>query len=256
MLGWKFAFNNLILLFLTNNKKIEEIIFLQEYIKFPDIFLFFFLPIGFKISELLDFTVGIFISIVVQIIGMAMAIVFFIIENKIMILISLSIFNIGNTLNSLKLIQNSCKFYKKNFGLVFAVYLSSSSLCALIFTSFGKFMINQDETLLVNKYYLLISGVLTLFCGFFEMASSTAYDGYKNLKSTDSRSSSIDSNNISERFDSMVSDYNLTREKSYSTVVLYKINTKKVYFYKNNLQLIFIHICDFCKYILLNIYYI
>ena len=113
MLGWKFAFNNLILLFLTNNKKIEEIIFLQEYIKFPDLFLFFFLPIGFKISELLDFTVGIFISIVAQIIGMAMAIVFFIIENKIMILISLSIFNIGNTLNSLKLIQNSCKFYKK-----------------------------------------------------------------------------------------------------------------------------------------------
>ena len=82
MLGWKFAFNNISLIFLDNNNKNTEKLFipkkLQEYINFPDILLFCFLPLGYKIGELFDFSICLFISLFIQIISIGMIIIFFV----------------------------------------------------------------------------------------------------------------------------------------------------------------------------------
>ena len=252
MLGWKFAFNNLNLKYLENMNKNKNNLFSQEFILFPDLFLLFFLPLGYKLIELFDFTIGLFISIVVQIISIAMVTIFFVVENDIMILISLCLFNIGNSLSCLKSVQNCCRFFMKNYGLVYGVFLSGSSFGCLIFTCLGTFIIKQCDSFFINKIYLFISSSIALICGLLEMASSTKYNEGSKEKISNSRISSIDSNNISEHFDELVSDYNITREKSYSSVILYKINTKKVIFTKINLQFIYIYICDFCKYIILN----
>ena len=65
MLGWKFAFNNLSLIFSDNGNRNNEKLFLlknlQEYIKFPDILLFLFLRLGYKLGELLDLPVCLFV---------------------------------------------------------------------------------------------------------------------------------------------------------------------------------------------------
>ena len=101
---------------------------LQDYIYLCDVFLFIFLPIGWKIGECFHYTVCIFISIVIRILSVGMIIIFFYLENNIMITISLILFNIGNTISCLRSLQNSCKFYVKNFGFVYALYLSAASL--------------------------------------------------------------------------------------------------------------------------------
>ena len=229
---------------------------LQDYIYLCDVFLFIFLPIGWKIGECFHYTVCIFISIVIRIISVGMIIIFFYLENNIMITISLILFNIGNTISCLRSLQNSCKFYMKNFGLVYALYLSVASFGSLMFTGLRKLIIKNNDNLIVNDMYLYVTGAITLLFSFCEMFFSTMYKekhDLKIVKSSNSKSSLIDNNdensNISESLDEMASDYNLSREKSYSSLILFKINIKKVLFSKLNLQLVYFYICDFCKYI-------
>ena len=255
MLGWKFAFNNLSIMALDKINKKEDELLLQEFIYLSDMFLFLFLPIGFKFGEFFDFTVCIFISLVIKIISIGMLIIFFFVENNIMIFFSLILFNIGFTISCLKSIQNCCKFYMKDYGLVFAVYFSGSSLGSLVFTCLGKFIIKPDDSLFISNIYLYVSGAIVLIIGFLEMSTTTKYKEYLNEKNNDSNSLSIEYTDMSERFEEMVSDYNLSKEKSYSSLILFKINIKKALISKMNIQLIYIYICDFCKYIyLLNIY--
>ena len=229
---------------------------LEDYIYLCDVFLFIFLPIGWKIGECFYYTVCIFISIVIRIISVGMIIIFFYLENNIMITISLMLFNIGNTISCLRSLQNSCKFYMKNFGLVYALYLSGASFGSLMFTGLRKLIIKNNDNLFVNDMYLYVTGAITLLFSFCEMFFSTMYKekhDLKIVKSSNSKSSLIDNNdensNISESLDEMASDYNLSREKSYSSLILFKINIKKVLFSKLNLQLVYFYICDFCKYI-------
>jgi hypothetical protein len=263
MLGWKLAFNNLSLMFSDKPNKKNDQIILQEFIFLSDIFLFLFLPVGFKLGELLNFTVCIFASLVIRIISIGMLIIFFFVDNNIMILISLSLFNIGYTISCLKSVQNCCKFFMKNFGLVYAVYFSGSSFGSFIFTYLGKFIIKKDDSFIKNNIYLYISGSMALLFGFLEMASSKiyrelkGYKKYKKEKNNNSISLSMENNDITEPLEEMISDYDLSREKSYSSLILFKINIKKALISKINIQLIYIYICDFCKSIyLLNIYMI
>ncbi len=253
MLGWKFSFNNLSVMFLDKaNKKNDEIL-LQEFIFLSDIFLFLFLPVGFKLGELFNFTSCIFLSLVIRIISIGMLIIFFFVENNIMILISLSLFNIGYTISCLKSVQNCCKFFMKNFGLVYAIYFSGSSFGSLVFTFLGKLIINKEDSSIISNIYLYISGTTALLFGFLEMASSNiyrerkGYKKYKKEKDNNSGSLSIDNNDISEPLDEMVSDYDLSKEKSYSSLILFKINIKKALISKINIQLIYIYVSDFCK---------
>ena len=226
MLGWKFAFNNLSIMFLDKPNKKNDQIILQEFIFLSDIFLFLFLPVGFKLGELLNFTVCIFASLVIRIISIGMLIIFFFVENK---------------------------FFMKNFGLVYAVYFSGSSFGSFIFTCLGKFIIKKDDSLVKNNIYLYISGSMALLFGFLEMASSKiyrelkGYKKYKKEKNNNSISLSMDNNDITEPLEEMISDYDLSREKSYSSLILFKINIKKALISKINIQLIYIYICDFCK---------
>jgi hypothetical protein len=151
----------------------------------------------------------------------------------------------------------------KNFGLVYAVYFSGSSFGSFIFTCLGKFIIKKDDSLVKNNIYFYISGSMALLFGFLEMASSKiyrelkGYKKYKKEKNNNSISLSMDNNDITEPLEEMISDYDLSREKSYSSLILFKINIKKALISKINIQLIYIYICDFCKSIyLLNIYII
>jgi hypothetical protein len=151
----------------------------------------------------------------------------------------------------------------KNFGLVYAVYFSGSSFGSFIFTCLGKFIIKKDDSFIKNNIYLYISGSMALLFGFLEMASSKiyrelkGYKKYKKEKNNNSISLSMDNNDITEPLEEMISDYDLSREKSYSSLILFKINIKKALISKINIQLIYIYICDFCKSIyLLNIYII
>jgi len=253
MLGWKFAFNNLSIMFMDKaNKKNEEIL-LQEFIFLSDIFLFLFLPIGFKLGELFNFTVCIFLSLVIRIISIGMLIIFFFVENNIMILISFSLFNIGYTISCLKSVQNCCKYFMKNFGLVYALYFSGSSFGSLVFTFLGKLIINREDSPIINNIYLYTSGTIALLLGFLEMATSNiyrdrkGYKKYKKEKNSNTSSLSIDNNDVTEPLDEMVSDYDLSRERTYSSLILFKINIKKALISKINIQLIYIYICDFCK---------
>ena len=253
MLGWKFAFNNLSIMFMDKaNKKNEEIL-LQEFIFLSDIFLFPFLPIGFKLGELFNFTACIFLSLVIRIISIGMLIIFFFVKNNIMILISFSLFNIGYTISCLKSVQNCCKYFMKNFGLVYAIYFSGSSFGSLVFTFLGKLIINREDSPIINNIYLYTSGTIALLLGFLEMATSNiyrdrkGYKKYKKEKNSNTSSLSIDNNDITEPLDEMVSDYDLSRERTYSSLILFKINIKKALISKINIQLIYIYICDFCK---------
>ena len=253
MLGWKFAFNNLSIMFMDKaNKKNEEIL-LQEFIFLSDIFLFLFLPIGFKLGELFNFTACIFLSLVIRIISIGMLIIVFFVENNIMILISFSLFNIGYTISCLKSVQNCCKYFMKNFGLVYAIYFSGSSFGSLVFTFLGKLIINREDSPIINNIYLYTSGTIALLLGFLEMATSNiyrdrkGYKKYKKEKNSNTSSLSIDNNDVTEPLDEMVSDYDLSRERTYSSLILFKINIKKALTSKINIQLIYIYICDFCK---------
>jgi hypothetical protein len=234
------------------NKKNEEIL-LQEFIFLSDIFLFLFLPIGFKLGELFNFTACIFLSLVIRIISIGMLIIFFFVENNIMILISFSLFNIGYTISCLKSVQNCCKFFMKNFGLVYAIYFSGSSFGALVFTCLGKLIVNREDSPIINNIYLYTSGTIALLLGFLEMATSNiyrdrkGYKKYKKEKNSNTSSLSIDNNDVTEPLDEMVSDYDLSRERTYSSLILFKINIKKALISKINIQLIYIYICDFCK---------
>ena len=253
MLGWKFAFNNLSIMFMDKaNKKNEEIL-LQEFIFLSDIFLFLFLPIGFKLGELFNFTACIFLSLVIRIISIGMLIIVFFVENNIMILISFSLFNIGYTISCLKSVQNCCKYFMKNFGLVYAIYFSGSSFGSLVFTFLGKLIINREDSPIINNIYLYTSGTIALLLGFLEMATSNiyrdrkGYKKYKKEKNSNTSSLSIDNNDVTEPLDEMVSDYDLSRERTYSSLILFKINIKKALISKINIQFIYIYICDFCK---------
>ena len=233
MLGWKFAFNNLSIMFMDKaNKKNEEIL-LQEFIFLSDIFLFLFLPIGFKLGELFNFTACIFLSLVIRIISIGMLIIFFFVENNIMILISFSLFNIGYTISCLKSVQNCCKYFMKNFGLVYAIYFSGSSFGSLVFTFLGKLIINREDSPIINNIYLYTSGTIALLLGFLEMATSNiyrdrkGYKKYKKEKNSNTSSLSIDNNDVTEPLDEMVSDYDLSRERTYSSLIIFKINIKK-----------------------------
>jgi hypothetical protein len=234
------------------NKKNDEIL-LQEFIFLSDIFLFLFLPIGFKLGELFNFTACIFLSLVIRIISIGMLIIFFFVENNIMILISFSLFNIGYTISCLKSVQNCCKFFMKNFGLVYAIYFSGSSFGALVFTCLGKLIVNREDSPIINNIYLYSSGTIALLLGFLEMATSNiyrdlkGYKKYKKEKNSNTSSLSIDNNDVTEPLDEMVSDYDLSRERTYSSLILFKINIKKALISKINIQLIYIYICDFCK---------
>ena len=234
------------------NKKNDEIL-LQEFIFLSDIFLFLFLPIGFKLGELFNFTACIFLSLVIRIISIGMLIIFFFVENNIMILISFSLFNIGYTISCLKSVRNCCKFFMKNFGLVYAIYFSGSSFGSLVFTCLGKLIVNREDSLIINNIYLYTSGTIALLLGFLEMATSNIYRDrkgckkYKKEKNSNTSSLSIDNNDVTEPLDEMVSDYDLSRERTYSSLILFKINIKKALISKINIQLIYIYICDFCK---------
>lgn len=251
MLGWKFAFNNISLIFLDNNNKSNENLFipkkLQEYINFPDVLLYFFLPLGYKIGELFDFSICLFISLFIQIISIGMIIIFFVTDYTLFILVSFGLFNIGNTLSCLMLVQNCCKFYLKKVGLIYSIYLSGSSFGSFIFTIFGKFVIKKVGSSFINKIFLFVSGFITFLCGLFVMGLTSKHKDI--LKSKDSNSTSSSNENTSDKLDDITSDYNLSRQRSFSSLILYKINIKKVIFSKINLQLIYFLICDFCKYI-------
>ena len=233
-------------------KKNDEIL-LQEFIFLSDIFLFLFLPIGFKLGELFNFTACIFLSLVIRIISIGMLIIFFFVENNIMILISFSLFNIGYTISCLKSVQNCCKYFMKNFGLIYAIYFSGSSFGSLVFTFLGKLIINREDSPIINNIYLYTSGTIALLLGFLEMATSNiyrdrkGYKKYKKEKNSNTSSLSIDNNDVTEPLDEMVSDYDLSRERTYSSLILFKINIKKALISKINIQLIYIYICDFCK---------
>jgi hypothetical protein len=141
----------------------------------------------------------------------------------------------------------------KNFGLIYAIYFSGSSFGSLVFTFLGKFIINREDSPIINNIYLYTSGTIALLLGFLEMATSNiyrdrkGYKKYKKEKNSNTSSLSIDNNDVTEPLDEMVSDYDLSRERTYSSLILFKINIKKALISKINIQLIYIYICDFCK---------
>jgi hypothetical protein len=141
----------------------------------------------------------------------------------------------------------------KNFGLVYAIYFSGSSFGSLVFTCLGKLIINREDSPIINNIYLYTSGTIALLLGFLEMATSNiyrdrkGYKKYKKEKNSNTSSLSIDNNDVTEPLDEMVSDYDLSRERTYSSLILFKINIKKALISKINIQLIYIYICDFCK---------
>ena len=141
----------------------------------------------------------------------------------------------------------------KDFGLVYAIYFSGSSFGSLVFTFLGKLIINKEDSPIINNIYLYTSGTIALLLGFLEMATSNiyrdrkGYKKYKKEKNSNTSSLSIDNNDVTEPLDEMVSDYDLSRERTYSSLILFKINIKKALISKINIQLIYIYVSDFCK---------
>ena len=79
--------------------------------------------------------------------------------------------------------------------------------------------------------------------------TSKNIENIKNRDSNITSSSNENNDNSSDKLDDLISDYNIGKEKSFSSLILYKINVKKVLCSKINIQLIYFYICDFCKYI-------
>ena len=84
---------------------------------------------------------------------------------------------------------------------------------------------------------MFVSGFITFLCGLFVMGLTSKHKDI--LKSKDSNSTSSSNENTSDKLDDITSDYNLSRQRSFSSLILYKINIKKVIFSKINLQLIY-----------------
>ena len=230
-------------------------------ILFPDILLYIFLPLGYKIGELLNFNTCLFLSILIQFISLGGAILFILFQNVILILIFLALFNIGSILSSLKMVENCFKFYPGHKGFVLGVHFFGKYFGTLTYTNIGKLIIKKKDSLFIrNKYLLIIESIITIICGLLSLIlnNKIIIDSEKNTLSR--YESSIDNINAEEHIEEMISDYNLSSMISSYTnsLVLFKVNIKKVIFSKINIQIIFISICDYCKllFIYFNIYFI
>lgn len=108
-----------------------------------DILFFSFLTIGIKLGNIIGPKPCILISLIIQYFSFVL-IVFFN-NNVYILLISIGIFNIGNSINSLTSIKNCWKFFQNKFGIVVGFILSGSGISSTFFTFFGEFIIFKND---------------------------------------------------------------------------------------------------------------
>ena len=247
----------------TNYKNKKETFLPSNFhylIIFPDVLLYLFLPLGYKLGELLDFNECLFLSLLIEFISLGGTVIFILMENFALIIIFICLYNMGNTISSLISVRNCCKFFHRNLGFVYGIYFFGNYFGSLVYTNIGKLIIKKKDPLFIrNKYLLITQTIITLICGIVAMILNNkhSFEGEQNYSRFSS--SANDSRNIEEHFEETISDYNLSYiTSSYtSSLILFKANTKKIFFSNINRQFIYISICDFCKlFIYLFIYFI
>ena len=258
MLGTKYAMSNLYIYFSKEfstkkrNFPSRDTYYLMSLL---DILFFSFLTIGVKLGNIISPRICILISLIIQYFSFVL-IVFFN-NNAYIVLISIGIFIIGNSISSLTSIKNCWKFFQNNLGIVVGFILSGYGLSSSIFTFVGEFIIfkeyrkdiynnNLKEEINMNKDFkilLYIIGAFLIISGIISFIISSEYK--EEIFDADTLS---DSQSGEEGSQDNISDYDVSkRESSLKKAKFVKTELYNSIFSYQNLKLLLIGFFGLCK---------
>lgn len=259
MLGTKYAMTNLSVYFSSEfydpNK--SNIIPRDTYylMSLLDILFFSFLTIGIKLGNITGSRPCILISLIIQ--YFSFVLITFFKDNAYVLLISIGLFNAGNSISSLTSIKNCWKFFKNKFGIVFGFILSGSGISSSLFTFLGEFLIfkkfrendiykndnykrqNVENELKIFLY--IIAGVLIIF-GILSFIISSEYKD--EIFDADTLT---DSQSGEEGSQDNISDYDASKRESVKKNKFIKTELYSSIFSYQNLKLLCIGFFSFCK---------
>lgn len=264
MLGTKYAMTNLSIYFSSKffeDNKNNHITPRDTYylMSLLDILFFSFLTLGIKLGNIIGPRPCIIISLIIQ--YFSFVLITFFRSNPYVVLISLGIFNIGNSISSLTSIKNCWKFFQNNFGMVFGFILSGSGISSSIFTFLGEYFIfkkfKDEEDIYKNDNYkdkkvdnelklflYIVAGVLIIF-GILSFIISNEYK--EEIFDADTLT---DSQSGEEGSQDNISDYDVSKRESVKKNKYIKTELYNSIFSYQNLKLLCIGFFSFCKLII------
>ena len=192
MLGAKYAMTNLNIYFSSGFSNDDSDIIIPPrdtyyLMSLLDILYFSFLTIGIKLGNITGPRLCILISLIIQ--YFSFVLISFFTKNPYVVLISIGLFSVGNSISSLTSIKNCWKFFQDRFGIVLGFILSGSGISSSIFTFLGEFFIFDSfrDAIYKNEHYnkkeiedkiknliYIICGVLIVF-GILSFIISSEY---------------------------------------------------------------------------------
>ena len=259
MLGTKYAMTNLSIYFSsefsyksTNIIPPRDTYYLMSLL---NILYFSFLTIGIKLGNITGPRLCILISLIIQ--YFSFVLISFFTKNPYVVLISIGLFNVGNSISSLTSIKNCWKFFQDRFGIVLGFILSGSGISSSIFTFLGEFFIFKkfkENDIYKNENYkenevehelkiliYIIAGVLIVF-GILSFIISSEYK--EEIFDADTLT---DSQSGEEGSQDNISDYDVSKRESVKKKKLIKTELYNSIFSCQNLKLLCIGFFGFCK---------
>ena len=260
MLGTKYAMTNLNIYFSSEFSYNSSIIIPPRdtyyLMSLLDILYFSFLTIGIKLGNITGPRLCILISLIIQ--YFSFVLISFFTKNPYVVLISIGLFSVGNSISSLTSIKNCWKFFQDKFGIVLGFILSGSGISSSIFTFLGEFFIFKDfrekDDIYKNEHYskievedklkiliYIIAGVLIVF-GILSFIISSEYK--EEIFDADTLT---DSQSGEEGSQDNISDYDVSKRESVKKKKFLKTELYNSIFSCQNLKLICIGFLGFCK---------
>ena len=259
MLGTKYAMTNLNIYFSSEfSYKSNNIIPPRDtyyLMSLLNILYFSFLTIGIKLGNITGPRLCILISLIIQ--YFSFVLISFFTKNPYVVLISIGLFNVGNSISSLTSIKNCWKFFQDKFGIVLGFILSGSGISSSIFTFLGEFFIFKkfkENDIYKNENYkenevehelkiliYIIAGVLIVF-GILSFIISSEYK--EEIFDADTLT---DSQSGEEGSQDNISDYDVSKRESVKKKKLIKTELYNSIFSCQNFKLLCIGFFGFCK---------
>ena len=260
MLGTKYAMTNLNIYFSSEFSYNSSIIIPPRdtyyLMSLLDILYFAFLTIGIKLGNITGPRLCILISLIIQ--YFSFVLISFFTKNPYVVLISIGLFSVGNSISSLTSIKNCWKFFQDKFGIVLGFILSGSGISSSIFTFLGEFFIFKDfrekDDIYKNEHYskievedklkiliYIIAGVLIVF-GILSFIISSEYK--EEIFDADTLT---DSQSGEEGSQDNISDYDVSKRESVKKKKFLKTELYNSIFSCHNLKLLCIGFLGFCK---------
>ena len=219
-----------------------------------DILFFSFLTIGIKLGNITGPRLCILISLIIQ--YFSFVLITFFNYNAYIMLISIGIFNIGNSISSLTSIKNCWKFFQNKFGIVIGFILSGSGFSSSIFTFLGEFIIfknyrkkiynnnlKEDESIDAKlKILLYIIAAFLIIFGILSFIISSEYK--EEIFDADTLT---DSQSGDEGSQDNISDYDVSKRESIKKNKFIKTELYTSIFSYQNLKLLLIGFFGLCK---------